>query len=358
MASTTSSYIEEAAALANMAPRSLRSRDRGRQVYHVRTVDDDADAVSEDTDMVDMDEDASFRRPNPLSLRTMTSSSSTSSGDGRVMQHRMMRQVLTEQISVASRAPARATSTAASSSSSALVDSEAHDVDGEVCQAPPPPQCLDQLQYCMSPERETIIRQLGEPGGTMNCYGCRFIRDNEHVSPVDRSAIVAITNLVTRCASFDRVTVAIEISLIHRKHIVRDDVRVPEWRAIDVYDHYFTYYHARIDPQQSVDQSIRTVQMWQQELQDNGTYYLKPSADNTTMERHLDPKRVKDWILLDRHKMMLLKMDPSKSPINASCLTAMQGMSRSDGLSSRPVVGALPGRWTGGGGGNNAVPRP
>jgi hypothetical protein len=304
--------------------------------YAVDSDCDDYSSTGYGADALDFMDDS-----RPALMSTSSSSGGGGVATGRVMQQsRVMRQVLTEQM-ISSNMVAEP---------AGRFDAPGADGDApqQQQQQRPPPMIPDGFDYVISPDRAEVIAALGEPSGADKCYGCKYIREDEQVSPVNRVGIAAINTLMSRYGSHNHIVISKEISDIHRRLLMPHDPSGQEWRAIDVYEHYFTKNHL-LNPHQSVTQSIRTLQRWQQDIQDNGIYYNRPAADGGAPQRTMDPKRAALWMAMDKHVMMLLKTDPSKMPLSASC-TASAATSRSETFAGRPTVGSLPSRWAGGGG--------
>jgi len=105
-----------------------------------------------------------------------------------------------------------------------------------------------------------VERMLGPSNGMEACFSCRAIRGNQLLPPAARTGLDMMTSLLrTATSGATYIALAREMHIVFTQH-VRDPMNrmrregeemCPDWLPRDIYDHFFTPYHRRLDAVQS-----------------------------------------------------------------------------------------------------------
>lgn len=123
--------------------------------------------------------------------------------------------------------------------------------------AMPPPAPPMELAPALteSDQSRRVTELLGEGGGVPACFSCRYARGTL-VPPAARNGIdMMMTLLRSAPAGTCRTALALEMAHTFEQHVrvpmnrwrQEHEEPCPAWHPRDIYDHFFTPYHGRID---------------------------------------------------------------------------------------------------------------
>lgn len=219
------------------------------------------------------------------------------------------------------------------------------DAPGAEPRGPPEPGAEDR-PYVPSPEYARTHAELGVPLGPEHCFACRVVRDSDHTPPVCRAGIDTIVRLVRSSCGYDKVQVARDIAELYEQQIRRKinerrrpgEGEFPEWRAADIYEHFFTQRHGRVDATASLEQRILFFERALQDMRDHYVYTEVPRPDGTTV-RIPEPRRLAEAMRLSRDLDRMYMIQPSKMPLANSDSVVLR---RTEAINHRPEYGRLP----------------
>jgi hypothetical protein len=169
----------------------------------------------------------------------------------------------------------------------------------------------------------------------------------------------SITKMVRDSCGHDKVQVARNIKAmfddgIRRKFNSRAGAGVelcPEWHEADIYDHYFTQLHGRIDATSSLEQRIAFFERARQDLCDNYVYTTLPDdgvgggGGGGSPRRVPEPRRLAEVMRISQLLDRMYAIQPNKLALQAP----RSGMTlrAPDYFAPRPVYRGLPTRRIG-----------
>jgi len=207
--------------------------------------------------------------------------------------------------------------------------------------APPPERPI-----MSSPELLHYVSELGEGRGKAHCFACEMLQDFDHAPPVCQTGLESISRMVQNSSGHDKVQVARSIKRLYDRQIREKvnsrrretDPECKEWHAADIYEHFFTQKHGRIDAVASLEQRILFFERALQDMRDKYVYTSMPGPDGQPV--HVpDPRRLSEAMKVSQELTRMYMIQPSKMPLAAQSLLAPRA---SDMFTSRPVYRSLP----------------
>lgn len=203
--------------------------------------------------------------------------------------------------------------------------------------APPP--------VCASDHYEERRRLLGEPGGQEQCFACCFAR-NDTMAPAAQPGVRAIEQLLrSQSAGANKVALAGEIEQLFEREVRRvinrtrlpDEPECPPWPAADIYEHYFTSNHGRVDANASAEKRATALEQMFDNINDFLLFQLVETADGRQV------KVVKpDMVRLQLQVNQALQQSYAKRPKELAA-AASANVGRAPSAIARRTFGALPG---------------
>lgn len=209
----------------------------------------------------------------------------------------------------------------------------------------PPPLAV------LSPEREEMERRLGKASGAAHCFACRFARDST-VVPIARQGIKEMNALLRSYpAGANKVDVALELEAFFEhevrakanRQIMGDEEQCPAWTAANLYEHYFTPLHNRIDSQTSIEMRASQLEMlfhhtytydtWDRQVTESGAEVLIPK-----------PARVGDLLKISTTLDRMYQLKPSSMGLASANAPAVGRSAQLLDTSRRRVIGSNPSR--------------
>lgn len=138
-----------------------------------------------------------------------------------------------------------------------------------------------------SAARAELLKELGEPNGPEACFACRYAR-NQHVAPIAIQGIEKMRVLIRSSnAGGSKVALARELADFFEKHVRcasrryqhDDEEPVPEWHAIDIYEHFFTTRHNRVDAIASTERRLLYLEQAQEAIFDEELWAMRTTPD-------------------------------------------------------------------------------
>lgn len=218
--------------------------------------------------------------------------------------------------------------------------------NGLVDQQPDPPPLS-----VPSPEHDEVMRRLGKPLGSGHCFACRFARDST-VAPITRQGITEMNTLYRSYpAGANKVDLVLEMEEFFERHvrakanrqIMDGETECPSWSAANIYEHYFTPLHGRIDSQSSVEMRASQLEMlfhhtytycaWEHRDSESGVPVIVPKTAEIE-------KLLKISAALDR----MYQIKPSSMALASTNAPSVGRSAQLLDTSRRRVVGANPSR--------------
>jgi hypothetical protein len=208
--------------------------------------------------------------------------------------------------------------------------------------------------YALSDDRAEVLRLLGRSNGSTQCFACVYAKDPRRVAPVCKWAIDRITQFIQQCGSYNDIIVAQDAERMFETSVRAEYNKLrrphhPEmqaWAAVDIYDHFFTQRHRRLDAQASLMQRILYMEQAGQKWRDYYVYTKIPVGQGKYIKiAHPDRMRSLRDLGKDLDRMYMLQ--PSKMPLAASASSGVSGSSAlqykpSVPFNTRPVYSDLP----------------
>lgn len=187
-----------------------------------------------------------------------------------------------------------------------------------VIAAPPAPEPT------ISAERAEVLDKLGEGSGSANCFACKYVR-NAHVTPIAAKGFDHIRTIMRSAgAGANKVALALEMADYFENKVRAaserwrhpDEDECPEWPAADIYDHFFTAKHNRVDAIGSQERRVLQAEQMQEELFHTGMWVMTTAPDGT-QTRRLDTNNLQCWLKLNDTITRMYNQDPQKLKMGA-----------------------------------------
>jgi hypothetical protein len=213
-----------------------------------------------------------------------------------------------------------------------------------------------------SPEYDRFLRELGHGSGPDKCFGCMRITDMSHVAPVCADGIRKIGEMVRTQTNVDRMSLAREIAALFEESVRQKANRCkkpgeeecPAWSAADIYEHFFTQEHKRLDAFASIQQRIL---YYEEALSRMNRHYVYTEIQDErgAMQRVPDARRLKESISLSMYLDKMYSLKPGNMALASAEGPVLQ---RADTIAKRPTYSILPyiginGKAAAGGGGGS-----
>lgn len=196
---------------------------------------------------------------------------------------------------------------------------EAVDVDAvqEVSREPMAPPVT--YEPTVSVERDEVSRELGAGRGATNCFACRYAR-NRHIAPIAKEGIDHIREIMRSAnAGANKIALAREMAEYFENNVRatserwRHDDEEPcePWEAIDIYEHFFTTSHNRIDAMTSAERRLLQAEQMQEALFHEDTWVMRTTSDGRA-SRVVNTDKIMHWIKLNDVINKMYNIDPGK----------------------------------------------
>lgn len=195
---------------------------------------------------------------------------------------------------------------------------EALDVDAvEEVREPMPPSVS--YEPTVSSERDEVTRELGEGHGAANCFACRYAR-NRHIAPIAKEGIDHIREIMRSAnAGGNKIALAREMAEYFENNIRatserwrhEDEEPCESWEAIDIYEHFFTTKHNRIDAMTSVERRLLQAEQMMEALFHEDTWVMRKMPDGRSA-RVVNTDKIPHWIKLNDVVTKMYNIDPGK----------------------------------------------
>lgn len=207
-----------------------------------------------------------------------------------------------------------------------------------------------------SPEYERFLRELGPGSGPERCFGCIMAKDPRRVAPVCADGLNKMMDMVRACAGADKITLARDLVQLFETSVRTvanrakraGEQECPAWAAADIYEHFFTQEHRRLDALASLEQRIV---YYEEALSRMNRHYVYTDIhDERGVPRRVpDPKRLRESLAISMYLDKLYAIKPANMALAS---TDGPELRRTDAFQRRPTYSALP--YIGGGGGGTS----
>jgi len=206
-----------------------------------------------------------------------------------------------------------------------LLDDEADEEIVPRVPPPPPPQPSVTFEPALAPLADDVLVELGEPGSPSDCFACMYARDRL-IAPVARKAYERLAAILRSSASGgNRIALAREMAQYYEDHIrtpanrqmQTDETPLPVWKACDIFQHFFTPFHNRIDSVGSHERIVLELEHAASTIADRQLYMWR-TIDGGRRERVIDPKAMEMYMKVTGQIARMHNTDPQKLKMAAS----------------------------------------
>jgi len=143
------------------------------------------------------------------------------------------------------------------------------------------------IEPTMSAIRAEALSKLGEPNGCEHCFACRYAR-NQHVAPIALQGIEKMRAIIrSSAAGANKVAMALELYDFFEQEVrapahrwkQKDEHIIPEWLAADIYEHFFTTQHGRVDAISSTERRLLYLEQAQEAIFDEEMWSMRTTPD-------------------------------------------------------------------------------
>lgn len=193
-------------------------------------------------------------------------------------------------------------------------------------------------QYVESPAKARVLKELGTPNEIDKCFACRMIRSPEKVTPVCRKGVQLVLEVIETCENTDEVTLCHDLEILFELKVRAPannwrrpgEAECPPWKAVDIYEHYFTPRHGFISARSSINKRIREFETMKQDWNDLCVYTMGTNSVGEQV-RVPDPQKMKMSIELSKvlDRLYAMRSKETHTVVSSSSFI-------------RPTVGELP----------------
>jgi hypothetical protein len=183
---------------------------------------------------------------------------------------------------------------------------------------------------CESERSEQVNTLLGTGGGMAACFACRFARPSV-TAPAAREGIEMMHTLLRSApAGTCRVSLALEMAVVFERHVRapmnryrrEGEAECAEWHVRDLYDHYFTPLHERVDAVSSQETRALVLETALYNIERFGLYRWCEVKGLPGLQRVVREDTLKSYVATSAALSSLYAQRPSTLALAASAAPA------------------------------------